>query len=92
MNGIETTYKIRECVGPDVPIIIISAYDYSDYEIEALKVGVNGFICKPIMKSKLFLLMKKFATNKKEEEEVTIVPSIVASFPGKRILLSLIHI
>lgn len=87
MNGIETTYKIRECVGPDVPIIFISAYDYSDYEIEALKVGVNGFICKPIMKSKLFLLMKKFATNKKEEEEVTIVPSIVASFPGKRILV-----
>ena len=87
MNGIETTYKIRECVGPDVPIIIISAYDYSDYEIEALKVGVNGFICKPIMKSKLFLLMKKFATNKKEDEEVTIVPSIVASFPGKRILV-----
>lgn len=87
MNGIETTYKIRECVGPDVPIIIISAYDYSDYEIEALKVGVNGFICKPIMKSKLFLLMKKFATNKKEEEEITIVPSIVASFPGKRILV-----
>ncbi len=85
MNGIETTYKIRECVGPDVPIIIISAYDYS--EIEALKAGVNGFICKPIMKSKLFLLMKKFATNKKEEEEVTIVPSIVASFPGKRILV-----
>mgnify|MGYP002508608456 CR=1 FL=1 len=31
--------------------------------------------------------MKKFATNKKEEEEVTIVPSIVASFPGKRILV-----
>lgn len=87
MNGIETTYKIRECVGPDVPIIIISAYDYSDYEIEALKAGVNGFICKPIMKSKLFLLMKKFATNKKEEEKVTIVPSIVASFPGKRILV-----
>ena len=87
MNGIETTYKIRECVGPDVPIIIISAYDYSDYEIEALKAGVNGFICKPIMKSKLVLLMKKFATNKKEEEEVTIVPSIVASFPGKRILV-----
>lgn len=87
MNGIETTYKIRECVGPDVPIIIISAYDYSDYEIEALKAGVNGFICKPIMKSKLFHLMKKFATNKKEEEEVTIVPSIVASFPGKRILV-----
>ena len=39
------------------------------------------------MKSKLFHLMKKFATNKKEEEEVTIVPSTVTSFPGKRILV-----
>lgn len=87
MNGIETTYKIRECVGPDVPIIIISAYDYSGYEIEALKAGVNGFICKPIMKSKLFHLMKKFATNKKEEELVSVVPSIITSFPGKRILV-----
>ena len=64
-----------------------SYHHHFGYEIEALKVGVNGFICKPIMKSKLFLLMKKFATNKKEEEEVTIVPSIVASFPGKRILV-----
>lgn len=87
MNGIETTYKIRECVGPDIPIIIISAYDYSGYEIEALKAGVNGFICKPIMKSKLFHLMKKFATNKKEEEQATVVPSIVSSFPDKRILV-----
>ena len=88
MNGIETTCKIREYVGPDVPIIIISAYDYSGYEIEAQKAGVNGFISKPIMKSKLSHLMKKFATNKKDEQEATIiVPSVITSFPGKRILV-----
>lgn len=88
MNGIETACKIREYVGPDVPIIIISAYDYSGYEIEALKAGVNGFISKPIMKSKLFHLMKKFATNKKDEQETTIIiPSVITSFPGKRILV-----
>ena len=58
MNGIETTIKIREYVEPDTPIIIISAYDYSGYEFEAVKAGVNGFISKPIMKSKLFHLMK----------------------------------
>lgn len=87
MNGIETTLKIREYVGPDIPIIIISAYDYSGYEIEALKAGVNGFISKPIMKSKLFHLMKKFATNKNEEEQATIVPRIITSFPNKRILV-----
>lgn len=87
MNGIETTMKIREYVGPDIPIIIISAYDYSGYENEALRAGVNGFITKPIMKSKLFHLMKKFATDKKEEEQLTIVPADITSFPGKRILV-----
>ncbi|MCD8137014.1 MAG: response regulator [Parabacteroides gordonii] len=86
MNGIETTLKIRECVGPDVPIII-SAYDYSDYENEALRAGVNGLISKPIMKSKLFHLMKKFVADKKEEEQLTIVPASITSFPGKRILV-----
>ncbi len=87
MNGIETTVKIREYVGPDIPIIIISAYDYSGYENEALRAGVNGFITKPIMKSKLFHLMKKFVTDKKEEEQLTIVPADTTSFPGKRILV-----
>ncbi|WP_293713741.1 response regulator [uncultured Parabacteroides sp.] len=87
MNGIETTMKIREYVGPDVPIIIISAYDYSGYENEALRAGVNGFISKPIMKSKLFHLMKRFVTDKKEEELLTIVPASITSFPGKRILV-----
>ncbi len=87
MNGIETTMKIRECVGPDIPIIIISAYDYSGYENEALRAGVNGFITKPIMKSKLFHLMKKFVTDKKEEEQQSIVPDDITSFPGKRILV-----
>lgn len=87
MNGIETTMKIREYVGPDIPIIIISAYDYSGYENEALRAGVNGFITKPIMKSKLFHLMKKFATDKKEEEQQSIVPADITSFPGKRILV-----
>lgn len=87
MNGIETTMKIREYVGPDIPIIIISAYDYSGYENEALRAGVNGFITKPIMKSKLFHLMKKFVTNKKEEEQQIIASSGITSFPGKRILV-----
>lgn len=87
MNGIETTYKIREHVGPDIPIIIISAYDYSGYESEAIKAGVNGFISKPLMKSKLFHLMKKFATDKKDEEKSVTAKAVVTPFIGKRILV-----
>lgn len=86
MNGIETTQKIREQVGPNIPIIIISAYDYSGYESEALKAGANGFISKPVMKSKLFLLMKRFATDRKEEEQA-VGPAVITSFADKRILV-----
>lgn len=86
MNGIETTQKIREQVGPNIPIIIISAYDYSGYESEALKAGANGFISKPVMKSKLFLLMKRFVTDRKEEEQ-TVGPAVITSFADKRILV-----
>lgn len=88
MNGLETAAKIRKCVGPDVPIIILSAYDYSLYEEEARRVGIDGFICKPLMKSKLFYLMKEFAL----KEEAKIIPvrtnrNLLGNFAGKRLLV-----
>lgn len=88
MNGLETAANIRKCVGPDVPIIILSAYDYSLYEEEARRVGIDGFICKPLMKSKLFYLMKEFAL----KEETKATPDSINRFPlgnftGKRLLI-----
>ncbi|MGN0654787.1 MAG: response regulator [Oscillospiraceae bacterium] len=44
MDGIATTRAIRRAVGKDVPIIIISAYDWSDIEQEARAAGANAFI------------------------------------------------
>lgn len=54
MDGVETARRIRETVGPDTPIIIISAYDWSDIEEEARAVGVNGFIAKPMFQSSIY--------------------------------------
>ncbi|MGN0078209.1 MAG: hybrid sensor histidine kinase/response regulator [Coriobacteriales bacterium] len=53
MNGVETARAIRREVGEDVPIIIISAYDWSDIEQEARAAGVNAFISKPLFRSRL---------------------------------------
>ena len=53
MDGIETTKAIRRAVGDDVPIIIISAYDWSEIEFEARAAGANAFISKPLFKSRL---------------------------------------
>ena len=53
MNGVETARAIRREVGEEVPIIIISAYDWSDIELEARAAGVNAFISKPLFRSRL---------------------------------------
>ena len=53
MDGVETARAIRAKVGDSVPIIILSAYDWSDIELEARSAGVDAFISKPLFKSKL---------------------------------------
>ncbi|QNM05352.1 PAS domain-containing hybrid sensor histidine kinase/response regulator [Qiania dongpingensis] len=87
MNGIETTRKIRAVAGPDIPIILISAYDWLDYEEEALAAGANGFVVKPMLKSNLVYTIKKYVL--KENVESNARPQIQSerSYKGKRLLL-----
>ena len=58
MDGIEITRKIRKIVGKSMPIIIISAYDWSDIELEARAAGANAFISKPLFKSRVVFSSK----------------------------------
>ncbi len=69
MDGIETATRIRKVVGRDIPIIILSAYDCPHFEEIAQRAGVDGFISKPLMKSKLFYLMKSFAIKQEEKRK-----------------------
>ena len=87
MDGIETTRRIREKIGPDIPIILISAYDWTEYETEARAAGVNGFIVKPMLKSSLVYAIKKY-TLKEPVHAAFVEPARQRlSFPGKRVLL-----
>ena len=52
LGGVETTRRIRRAVGDTVPVIVISAYDWSDIEAEAREAGVTAFISKPLFKMK----------------------------------------
>ncbi|WP_238727545.1 response regulator [Diplocloster modestus] len=54
IDGLETTRRIRDKVGRDTPIIIISAYDWSEIEEEARAAGANAFIMKPLFQSSLY--------------------------------------
>lgn len=53
MNGIETVRQIRKVISEEVPIIVLTAYDWSDFEHEAREAGVTAFVSKPIFMSEL---------------------------------------
>ena len=85
MSGLETTRKIRSLVGNDVPIIILTAYDWSDIEEDAKAAGVTGFCAKPLFMSDLksALLAANNPTGKNEQAAAWTL----AYFGGKRVLL-----
>ena len=60
MDGLSTAKQIRKIVGTDMPIILISAYDWSELEQDAKEAGINGFISKPLFRSTLFYGLKKY--------------------------------
>ncbi len=86
MDGLQTMREIRRQVGDNIPILIISAYDWSDIEEEALEAGANGFISKPLFKSNLFLGLSSFMI--KEDTEESQKNENKQRFTGKRILLA----
>ena len=78
MDGLEAARRIRREVGNGVPILIISAYEWSDMEEEARKAGVNGFVSKPLFRSTLYnkiseLLGIENAARETEDDKSDIV-------------------
>ena len=69
MSGIELTKKIRQIAGKDIPILLVSAYDWSDIEEDAKKAGVSGFITKPLFRSSLCKKISDVLGLEKEETE-----------------------
>ncbi|MDE7242378.1 MAG: response regulator, partial [Oscillospiraceae bacterium] len=84
MNGIETCRQIRAAIGNEAPIIILTAYDWTDIEEEAKEAGVTAFCAKPLFMSDLKAAL--LAANNLAEEK-TETSWTQADFGGKRILL-----
>ena len=59
MDGVETARAIRREVGGDIPIIVLSAYDWTEIEAEARSAGVDFFVSKPLFKSRLVRLFNE---------------------------------
>ena len=83
MNGIETVRRIRKVIGESTPIIILTAYDWSDIEVEAREAGVTAFVSKPLFMSEL----REVLTRPIRVERVKETPREKMDFSGKKILL-----
>ena len=86
MNGIEVTRQIRS-LGDDTPIIILTAYDWSDIEVEARAAGVTAFCAKPMFMSDIRDTLMTAIGQKQAEAETAILPAAGSDFRGKYILL-----
>ena len=86
MNGIEVTRQIRS-LGDDTPIIILTAYDWSDIEVEARAAGVTAFCAKPMFMSDIRDTLMTAIGQKQTGAENCILPETGSDFRGRCILL-----
>ena len=86
MNGIEVTRQIRS-LHDDTPIIILTAYEWSDIEVEAKAAGVTAFCSKPMFMSDLRETLMSALGQKPADAVQRLLPEKNADFKGKHILL-----
>ena len=84
MDGVEATRRIRREVGDEIPVIILTAYDWSEIEHEAREAGVTAFISKPFYRSKLCYLLNEISGEILTEAQC---PYPDRDYGGRRILL-----
>ena len=86
MNGIEVTRQIR-ALNDDTPIIILTAYDWSDIEVEAKAAGVTAFCSKPMFMSDLRDTLMTVIGQEQAKEEQSILPQNATDLKGMHVLL-----
>lgn len=88
IDGVETARKIRKIAGKDVTIIILSAYDYTEIEEAARDAGVDGFIAKPLFRSRLAAKLRELISDepgRKDQDQLQDISK--CDYSGKKVLL-----
>lgn len=88
MDGLEVARRIRSEVKDTAPVIILTAYDWSEIEVEARVAGVDDFLDKPIYKTKLMLKMMEFVDESDEIQTLSEEISNDKIPEGKRVLVA----
>lgn len=69
LDGVETARRIREHIGTDVPILVLTSYDWSEIETEARQAGINAFMPKPFFVSTLWQTIKPLFSDHTEKKD-----------------------
>lgn len=85
MDGIQTARELRRQLGNDVPILLMSAYDWTEIEDEARAAGISGFLMKPLFRSTLFYGLKPYMG---AEDDKPAAEEDKLTFSNKRILVA----
>ena len=85
MDGIETARHIREVTGGDIPVIVLTAYNWDDIYEEAIKAGVDSFIAKPLYAENLLHELKNVL---KKNNRMIAAAAPKASLEGRHVLLA----
>ena len=85
MSGLQVAKEIRRNLGNEIPILLISAYDWSEFETEAREAGISGFISKPLFKSTLFYGLRQYMGSEETQDQVSEQD---IDMTGRRILLA----
>ncbi|WP_349770272.1 ATP-binding protein, partial [Hungatella sp.] len=88
IDGLETLKRIRKKVGIDMPIIIVSAYDFSEIEDKFRLAGADAFITKPLFKSKMVHTFHKFCRIDRSDARSALRERSDAALDGKKLLLA----
>lgn len=85
MDGIQTARELRRQLGDDVPILLMSAYDWSEIEEEARGAGISGFLMKPLFRSTLFYGLKPYVD---AEDVQPVEEKNEIQFSNKRVMIA----
>lgn len=66
MNGLDFAAKAKQ-IKPDVKIAVITGYDYYDYAVAALKIGIDDYVLKPVSRNDVFEVLSKLVNKLKDE-------------------------
>lgn len=88
MDGLAAAKELRNRYGDEIPILLISAYDWGEIEEEAKAAGVTGFIPKPLFKSTLYYGLKPFVSSDNTEADVDQDANAALDLTGYRVLLA----